>query len=160
MQKRTVWIVALAVCLGGCSGRSGDRVAVEPSPGASFPFANALLDNGERSTLVLVEVAETPAQQERGLSGRTSLAEDEGMVFVFFEEREAGVPMEDVSIPLSIAFFDAGGTIVKIVDTDPCTNDPCPEHAPGTPYMGALAVNQGSFEEWDISEGDHLQLTR
>ncbi len=119
-----------------------------------------MLDNGEESTLVTVEVAETPEQHVRGLAGRDFLPEDRGMVFVFFEERGSGFWMKDTEIPLSVAFFDAGGTIVDILDMEPCAKDPCPVYVPDEPYMGALEVNQGAFEEWDISEGDHVQLTR
>lgn len=141
----------LALALAGCSGESGDDAA-EPAPDATFPLATVLLDNGERSTLVTVEVAETPEQQERGLSGKESLPEDEGMAFVFFEETDAPLRMDETSIPLSVAFFDATGTIVSIAYTDP--------YASEAPYMGALAVNRGALDEWDISEGDHVQLTR
>lgn len=150
MLRRTLAALTVALVLGACSGDDGDGAVAEPSPSASFPIATALLDNGERSTLVIVDVAETPEQQELGLSERESLAEDEGMVFVFFEPREGELPAKDTTIPLSIAFFDATGTVVAVVD----------DGAPDVPYMGALAVNRGSFEEWEIDEGDHVQLTR
>lgn len=154
------WVLglALALTLAACAGDGGDAEA-EPSPSASFPFATVLLDNGDESTLVTVEVAETPEQQERGLTGRTSLADDEGMVFVFLEGRD-DLPAQRTSIPLSVAFFDARGTIVGIADVDGCTDDPCPPTEAGEEYMGALLVNRGMFEEWDIAEGDHAQLTR
>lgn len=160
MRRNVLVALTTVLVLSACSGDGDDGALTEPSPNASFPIATVLLDNGERSTLLTVEVAETPEQQELGLAGRDSLPQDEGMVFVFFERREEGFWMKDTTIPLSVAFFDERGTIVRILDMDPCTKDPCPVYAPGEPYMGALEVNQGSFEEWDISEGDHLQLTR
>lgn len=159
MLRRIVPAVALVLTLGACAD-DGAGADVAPSPSPSFPIATVLLDNGDRSTLVTVEVAETPEQHERGLGGRESLPADEGMVFVFFEERDSGLRMDDTTIPLSIAFFDERGTIVRILDTDPCTKDPCPAYTPGEPYMGALEVNRGAFEKWGIAEGDHLQLTR
>ncbi len=155
------WIALLvALTFVACSDGGDGGAAPEPSADDSFPLATVLLDNGEESTLVTVEVAETPEQHEQGLAGRDSLPDDRGMVFVFFEERDAGFWMKDTRIPLSIAFFDAGGTIVDILDMEPCTKDPCPVYMPDEPYMGALEVNRGAFEEWDISEGDHVQLTR
>ncbi|HYP23431.1 MAG TPA: DUF192 domain-containing protein [Actinomycetota bacterium] len=147
--------LALLLCLAACSNGGGDGARAEPSPSPSFPIATVLLDNGDRSTLVIVEVAETAEQRERGLSERESLPEDEGMVFVFFEERDTGLSFGS-DIPLSVAFFDATGEIVGIVDAEECSDETCST----APYMGALAVNQGAFDEWEISEGDHLQLTR
>lgn len=160
MTKRAVLLLALALVTTACGSGDGNGSAAEPSPSTSFPVATALLDNGEESTLVTVEVAEASEQHELGLSGRDSLPEDWGMVFVFFEEREAGFWMKDTTIPLSIAYFDAEGTILRIMDMEPCESDPCPRYEPGEPYMGALEVNQGSFEEWDIDEGDKIRLTR
>jgi hypothetical protein len=159
-MKRLVLLAVLCALLAACGGDGGSEGAAEPSPSASFPIATALLDNGDESTLVTVEVAETPEQQERGLSGRSSLPADRGMAFVFFEEREIGFWMKDTLIPLSIAYFDAEGTILEIMDMEPCEADPCELYTPGVAYMGALEVNQGSFEEWDISEGDSIHLTR
>lgn len=160
MHTKVPLLLALALSLGACSGDGADGAAPEPSPSQSFPVATVLLDNGDESTLVTVEVAETPEQQELGLSVRDSLAEDEGMVFVFFEPQEDGFETGAATIPLSVAFFDGTGTIVGIDDVEPCDEPTCPAPVPGEEYMGALLVNLGAFERWDISEGDHLQLTR
>lgn len=90
--------------------------------------------------------------------GRESLGEDEGMVFVFFEESTGGFWMKDTLIPLSIAFFDAEGTIVDILDMEPCESEPCESYFPSSPYFGALEVNKGAFAEWGIEIGDHIEV--
>ena len=151
MPKRLALLLVVALTFVACYGD-------EEEP--AFPFATVLLDNGDETTLLTVEVAETDEQHELGLSGRDSLEEDRGMVFVFFEERQTGFWMKDTEIPLSIAFFDDEGTIVDILDMKPCEKDPCKHYVPDAPYMGALEVNQGSFEDWDVSEGDKVRLTR
>jgi hypothetical protein len=160
MRRPALLLVACCLLLSACGDDPDTGGAAEPSPSASFPFATALLDNGDESTLVTVEVAETPEQRELGLAGRASLEDDFGMAFVFFEERETGLDMEGVTIPLSVAYFDAEGTILEIMDMEPCGSAPCETYDPGVAYMAALQVNQGSFEEWDISEGDVIHLTR
>lgn len=157
-MRRLLVALVLVSTLVACSGGDDDGATAEPSPSASFPFATVLLDNGDESTLVTVEVAETPEQQERGLSNHVSLPDDEGMVFVYLQEQDSGF-RTPANVPLSLAFFDVRGTIVRIFDAAPCTDD-CPAVTPDEPYMGVLAVNEGAFEEWDIAEGDHLQLTR
>lgn len=157
---RKLIAVAALVVFAACGNDGDEAAAPDPSPMATFPIATVLLDNGEESTLVTVEVAETPEQQETVLSERGSLADDEGVVYVFLEGRESGFPIEGTSIPLSIAYFDARGTVVGILDAEPCAENPCSVDDPEAPYMGALAVNRGMFEEWRISEGDHVQLTR
>lgn len=148
--------VAATLLLVGCGG-GGEPSAAIPSPTARF--ANVLIDTGDDSVLLTAEVADTPALQTRGLSGRDSLPEDRGMVFVFFEDTTGPFWMKDTKIPLSIAFFDDSGKILAMFDMDPCEADPCKTYAPGVPYRGALEVNQGAFEDWGVEVGDHIRVS-
>ncbi|MGB7289175.1 MAG: DUF192 domain-containing protein [Candidatus Macondimonas sp.] len=62
---------------------------------------------------IQVEVARTARARERGLAGRTALAADAGMLFVF---RRPGRPcfwMKDTLLPLSLAFLNERGMIVQ-----------------------------------------------
>ena len=107
-----------------------------------------------------VEVADSREERRVGLMHRESLPEDEGMVFLFPETTEGGFWMKNTLIPLSIAFFDSRGRIVRILDMEPCRRDPCPIYDPGVPYAGALEVNRGAFRRWGVSEGDVLEVRR
>ena len=53
--------------------------------------------------------------------------------------------MKDTLIPLSIAFAGEDGTILAILDMDPCEADPCEIYDPDVSYRSALEVNQGAF---------------
>ena len=90
---------------------------------------------------------------------RTSLGADDGMVFLFDAASSGSFWMKDTLIPLSIAFWDETGRIVGIRDMDPCTADPCPTYGSPEPYVGALEVNQGFFEEHGVVIGDHIELS-
>jgi uncharacterized protein len=149
-----------------CDSEGGNDASADtcPSPtapeiaDAEFAEGRGLLDGDDGSTLIDVEIAETDEQHQLGLMNRTCLDEDRGMVFIFFEETSGGFWMKNTLIPLSIAFFDVEGKIVKILDMEPCEEEPCEIYDPGVPYMGALEVNEGSFDEWNIEEGDELQV--
>jgi uncharacterized membrane protein (UPF0127 family) len=149
----------LSAC-GGDVGNSAAGVEANPSPSITFARSTALLDTDEGSVLIDVEVAETDEQRRLGLMHRKSLDEQSGMVFVFFEPTKGGFWMKNTLIPLSIAFFDVDGEILKILDMEPCEADPCLSYDPGVTYRGALEVNQGAFEEWDVDEGDFIRLNR
>jgi len=110
--------------------------------------------------LVNIEIAETQEQHAQGLMFRKSLDEDCGMLFVFFEEMTGGFYMKNTLIPLSIAFFDVDGTIMKILDMEPCDEDPCKIYEPGVAYHGALEVNKGAFTEWGVEEGDPIRIVQ
>lgn len=151
--------VALAAC--GGSGGNGDRSgARHDGPTGEFPVATVILDGDDGVVMLEVEVAETAEQRARGLMGRKSLPDDGGMLFMFFEETSGGFWMKDTLIPLSIAFFDADGRIVEILDMEPCEADPCPIYDPGVPYWGALEVDRGSFSRWGVSVGDEIDISR
>jgi uncharacterized membrane protein (UPF0127 family) len=90
--------------------------------------------------------------------GRTELADGEGMVFLFGGPTTVSFWMKDTPIPLSIAFWNAQGRIIAILDMAPCAADPCPTYAPGLPYVGALEVPRGFFLERGIATGDPIVL--
>ena len=105
-----------------------------------------------------VEIADTDAERQTGLMGRTALPEDAGMLFVFEEEQAAlSFWMRDTLIPLSIAYIDAQGRIVDIQDMEPLDDVP-PHYVSAEPARYALEVNQGFFEERGVTVGDLVEL--
>jgi len=133
------------VLVAACGAEQGPRAVIETK--------------GDEVT-VHVEVADSQAERERGLMGRRELPDDAGMVFVFPTDSTSAFWMKDTLIPLSIAFYDESGRIVRILDMEPCRRDPCPLYDPGASYRGALEVNRGAFERWGVREGDVLRLER
>ena len=120
----------------------------------------AVIETKGDEVTVHVEVADTDAERARGLMGRRELPADAGMVFVFPTDSTSAFWMKDTLIPLSIAFYDESGRIVRILDMEPCTRDPCARYGPEASYRGALEVNRGAFERWGVREGDVLRLER
>ena len=102
-----------------------------------------------------VELAVTPAQQAKGLRFRQSLAEDEGMLFIFPSPQRLTFWTKDASIPLSIAFIQPDGKIVQIRSMKPNDETPVPSLSNSVTY--ALLVNQGWFERHGISAGTVIE---
>jgi uncharacterized membrane protein (UPF0127 family) len=127
---------------------------------ASLPKATLAIASHSGTVRRSVEVARTPAQQERGLMLRRSLPQDAGMVFPFARPTSAGFWMKDTLIPLSVAFYDAGGRILRILDMTPCTRDPCRVYSPGVVYRGAVEANRGWFARAHGRVGDGVSLHR
>jgi uncharacterized protein len=125
------------------------------------PNASAALSIGTDDGPVSldVQVADTPAERETGLMGRESLSPYDGMAFVWDEPVVGAFWMKDTLIPLSIAFWDADGRIISILDMDPCTEDPCPSYGPEHPFVGAVEVARGTFERHGVAVGDRVELT-
>jgi uncharacterized membrane protein (UPF0127 family) len=163
-MKRVLALLVIVLLVMGavaCDRGSDEAPKTELPPGSpAFGSGRALIDSAEGSVLLDVEIAQTDEQRAFGLMKRKSLPEDAGMVFLFFEESSGGFWMKNTLIPLSIAFFDIDGNIVRILDMEPCEADPCEIYDPGVSYNGALEVNKGAFTGWGVAEGDHIEVTQ
>ncbi|MFZ4721734.1 MAG: DUF192 domain-containing protein [Phycisphaerales bacterium] len=60
-----------------------------------------------------LEVAATPKAVERGMSGRTEIADGTGMIFVFPESRILSFWMIDCLIDIDVAYLDRTGKVVS-----------------------------------------------
>lgn len=105
-------------------------------------------------------LAETTAQQERGLMNRGDIGGYDGMLFRFSDDTETTFWMKDTLLPLSIAFFDGNGRFVSTADMAPCIHQPsCPTYGAPRPYRYALEVPQGALPRLGIGAGTRLVTT-
>jgi uncharacterized protein len=114
--------------------------------------------SGKRVIKLTVQVADTPKIRDKGLMFVEKLPKNEGMLFVFSAETYGGFWMKNTLIPLSIAFLDSDGKILKILDMVACKEDFCPTYDPEVSYHYALEVNLGWFVMNQIKEGDFVKL--
>ena len=63
-----------------------------------------------------IEISDTKAKREQGLSGKEGLAENEGMLFVFEKEGYYGFWMKDMNFPIDIAWLDKNKKIIYFPD--------------------------------------------
>ena len=114
---------------------------------------------GGRTVSLTVELARTPAEQERGLQGRTSLAYGAGMLFIFSDSAQRSFWMKDTLIPLDIAFFDERGQVVSTASMEPCAAaDSCPSTLSQGPARYALEVPRGYLAAAEVKEDWRLIL--
>ncbi len=162
MATRGLLLVLVLVAVAGCGrGNGGDaETTTAAATGPVFERGTAVIESARGDVQLEVEIAETPVQQQFGLMHRESLASEAGMVFLFAKETRGGFWMKNTLIPLSIAFYDARGRILRILDMKPCRADPCPVYDPRVAYRGALEVNAGAFRRFGVRAGDRIRLER
>lgn len=95
-----------------------------------------------------VEIADTPEKQEKGLMGRVSLPEDQGMLFIYDEPQDLSYWMKNTLISLDIIFIDDDMEVVSVKQGQPMSEEPITED--DVQYV--LEVNSNS----GIEEGDQL----
>lgn len=93
---------------------------------------------------VHVDIATTPAERSQGLSGRPSLGENEGMLFVFGVPGKYQFWMKDMLFPLDLIWIREGEIVDMTVDVPPPGPDgELPVYAPFEAADMVLEVRAG-----------------
>lgn len=141
LRSAAVLLTTLAVALGACGDGGTERITV---------IAGGLT--------IDAEVVRSPADRSQGLGERDSLAADEGMLFVFDEERVVRFWMRHMRFPLDFIWIAANGTIVDLTEgvapPEPGTEDSAlPLYQPGMPVLYVLEVNAGGVRQGGVQIG-------
>jgi uncharacterized membrane protein (UPF0127 family) len=100
------------------------------------------------------EIADENHERQAGMMHRTTMPENEGMLFVFPYPHQAGFWMKNTTVPLSIAYIDRASRVVEIYDLLPGNTQPVESRSARIQY--ALEVNQGWFAKNGIKPGTVL----
>jgi hypothetical protein len=108
-----------------------------------------------QGTTVVAELARTPEQRARGLSGRDSLAPDRAMLFVFATREQHGFWMQGMRFDLDLVWI-AGE---RIVDVTHGASHLDPERilAPRVPVDRVLEVVAGTARARGWGPGDRVE---
>lgn len=127
---------------------SSKESAVDPSM-IDFLFGDKTLS---------VEIADTIESRTLGLSGRQSLPEEVGLLFVFDTPVVQGFWMKDMGFPIDILWFDAEKRLVDI--TEDLSPDSFPEtFYPNQPIMYVLETNIDQFSDPEQLLGKSFELS-
>ena len=103
------------------------------------------------------EVADTKSSRELGLSGRTQIRDNEGLLFVFDAPGRYGFWMKDMLFPIDILWINQNGIVVEI------ERNATPESYPKT-YMNAspatyvLEMAANKAEEQGLYIGSKVKI--
>jgi|GEM_PF-79468 len=103
-----------------------------------------------------LQLALTPAEQQKGLMSRDHLAEDHGMLFLFERPDRRGFWMHNTRIPLDIGYFDAGGQLVEVHKLFPYDETPVPSRS--QEILIAVETNRGWYAAHGVKPGARIDL--
>jgi len=100
-----------------------------------------------------VEVANSRETRKIGLMGRTSIATDGGMLFVFPEDQHVSMWMKNTLVNLTAVFIDAHGSVVNIEHMHRKT---LTSHRSREPVRFVLEISSDSLLANDIAVGSFV----
>lgn len=109
------------------------------------------------STSINIEIASTPDERAHGLSGRESLDENTGMLFIFEEVGDHGFWMNEMKFGIDIIWIDEYGSVIGIEKGVLPETYPAVFYPP-LPVKYVLEVNAGQTEVWGVKIGDKVNF--
>lgn len=103
------------------------------------------------------EIASTTESRTQGLSGRTTVPENYGMLFVFDEPLIQEFWMKDMYVPIDIFWLDTEGVIVGIEQEVSPDSYPQIFRSP-TPVQYVLETRAGEARRLELTTGDAIPL--
>lgn len=109
------------------------------------------------NTTLLVDIADTQAEREKGLSGREPLVARTGMLFIFDKPDTYGFWMKEMNFNIDIIWFNEYGEIIYVVQ------DAKPESYPETfmppkKSLYVLETQSGFVKKEGLKIGDKIDL--
>lgn len=135
LMKLTLLCILIVIILGMISffvfGNSKDKDT--PLSDGKISLCNKEVSYG---------LADSEKERDRGLSDRSNLLENEGMLFVFDEQVKPSFWMKDMNFPIDIIWIDESKKIVDITEDFKPSSYP-KTVAPVLPVKYVLEVNSG-----------------
>ena len=149
MTRRLAKSVALVLFAASLTS-AAPALADEPA----FAVSELWIEGSGERHRFRVEIAETPAQQARGLMFRAEVAPDAGMLFDYGEPRHVTMWMKNTLVPLDMLFIDAEGAVVRVEGwTTPLSLDPISSRAP---VVAVLELRGGTADRLGLGVGDRV----
>ncbi|NRA93933.1 MAG: DUF192 domain-containing protein [Psychroserpens sp.] len=105
-----------------------------------------------------IEIADDEYSTQTGLMYRSSMANDQGMLFIFPNTQFRSFYMKNTQIPLDIIFISEDLNIASIQkNAKPMDETSLPSEAPAK-YV--LEVNAGLSDIWNLDKGDRISFTK
>ena len=107
--------------------------------------------------VIKVEIENTDATRERGLGGRTSLANDHGMLFVFDTDGTYPFWMKDMNFPIDMIWISSDGHVVDMHEN--VASDTYPQtFSSQVPARYVLELSANAVKRLDLHVGDIVRL--
>lgn len=146
-RDRLIWVlVAFTLLLVGVAGWYG----IEPQ---LRPHVNVHLGDG----VFRADIADTEAERIKGLSGTTSLRQDQALLMVYQSDSKWPIWMKDMNYPIDIVWLDSNKKVVYIVKNAPPDSYP-DKFVPNDLARYVVELPAGTTSEKNIKIGEQANF--
>lgn len=142
-----------------CSGSDSRSSSNNQPQGRTITLESELsfLDNdGNEISTLQIAIADEPLERNQGLMDVRTMGQDEGMLFIFEENRPQSFWMANTPLSLDIMYVNIDSVIVRIyADTTPFSEATLPS---GEPSMYVVETNAGYALTNGITEGMRIRF--
>jgi len=143
--------------------------------GSFFLFFSSMVNAPDHQVVIVgtrinVEIMQTAAEREQGLSGHEPLADNQGMLFIFEKSGLYGFWMKDMLFSIDIIWFTPtcpepcrGGEVegparIVHIEKNVAPNTYPKVFAPKEPAQYVLELNAGLADKYDWHENDEVKF--
>jgi uncharacterized membrane protein (UPF0127 family) len=144
MNKIIVCVIALVFVAAACNQK-----ATEPQAKLA-------------GKVVKIEIADTAEEKAQGLAGRTSLSDEQGMLFVFSPPTKPSFWMKDMVIPIDIVWISQGKVVAVSENVQPqpgVADASLTRYSPQSEVEYVLELSSGWAKRYGLKPGDSVELT-
>lgn len=142
MNWRFIVFLSINLALVGCA-----IPTTRPTP--------AVIINNNR---IEIEIAQTDAEQTRGLSNRPALPADSGMLFIFPQPKIPVFWMKEMRFPLDFIWINNNAVVDITADVPSPTSTVLLHYRPDQPVSYVLEVNAGWTKAHGVKIGDQVKF--
>ncbi len=154
-MKHKIFCLTVLVFVGIISCKNEKKQSIETAEPQFTKEAELTFKNSSQENIADfdIEIAKTSYEQETGLMYRKSMESNQGMLFIYPNERPRyGFYMKNTFIPLDLIYINSKNKIVDFNEnTEPFNETPLPSEVPAK-YV--LEVNAGTVEKLGLQLGD------
>jgi len=123
---------------------------------ADSALKTTIISFSDSNFTINASIADTYKSRELGLMYISNLPKNDGMLFVYENERLLSFWMANTNVPLDIIFLDNNKKIVDIQKMQPCyepIKKNCKNYISRKPASYAIEINQNLTDNYNISVG-------
>ena len=122
---------------------------------ATMRHETTVITTASGKTNISTEVAVSSTEQEQGLMFRTSIGDNDGMLFVYAKPQAIQMWMRNTYIPLDMVFIQPDGTVSRIeTGAEPLSERIIPS---GPAAKAVLELKAGTALRLGLKPGDHIE---